>query len=114
MGLAWCLAVRPTLALLFAVAMAGSLAPDVIDLGPDILRSKTGIAFLSHPHLCPWHWVDGSGSMYTGDRDRSRDLRLPANQRVSYTNHAIVVAFTGSCILGTLWCFRSGKRAGGV
>ena len=108
-GLVWCAAVRPPLALLFAVAMVGVLAPDVIDLGPDILRSKTGIALFSHPHVFPWHWNEGSGSMYPGSRDPSRDMNNADNQKVSFANHGIVVAFCASGVLSSLWAFRPGK-----
>src|SRR5262245_41610927 len=109
LGIAWCLMVRPHLALLFVVAMAGSIAPDVIDLGPEILREQTGIALLSHADFFPWHWRQGSGSMEAGDPDRARDLRVPRNQAVSYTNHAIVLAFSIASILRSPGAFRWGR-----
>jgi hypothetical protein len=108
LGLVWCWAVRPPLTILFAIAMVGVLTPDIIDLGPDILRSKTGIRTFDHPHIFPWHWNEGSGSMYPGTRDPARDMNLAANQKVSLTNHGIVVAFCSGGILCSLWAF--GRR----
>jgi hypothetical protein len=107
LGLAWVVAVRPPLAVLFAVAIGGAVAPDVIDLGPEILRSRTSIDLRpSFGRVFPWHWWAGSGSMSAGDHDPARDLRVPQNQIVSYANHAIVIILSLGCIGMSPWAFR--------
>jgi hypothetical protein len=52
--------------------------------------AATGIAHF------PWHWPDGSGSMYpilSKAPDRTRILDTGQNTIVSWTNHLIVAAF---------------------
>jgi hypothetical protein len=108
MALFWILAVRGRLALLFAVSIGGALLPDVVDLGPDILRAQTGVSIPAIPcgHIFPWHWGEGSGSMYEGANDRTRDLRSGRNSWVSYANHGIVVIFSLAGILMAPGIFR--------
>src|SRR5258706_38471 len=48
-GLAWCGLVRRPLVPLFAVAIVGSLLPDVIDHTPWIVQSEIGIAVPHNP-----------------------------------------------------------------
>jgi hypothetical protein len=100
----WCLCVRRRFFLLFAAVFLASFAPDIVDLGPRLLRS---VAEISTPmadgvHLFPWHWPDGSGSMYPAlsrAPERTRILDTGRNTIVSWTNHLIVVAFAAAGIL---------------
>ena len=54
--------------LLILVCFAGSIFPDVIDLGPEIANKYLGIEFPHFPfHIFPWHWKEYSGSIYDGN-----------------------------------------------
>src|SRR6266850_6439006 len=66
LAMSWCFAVRRRFVFLYATVMLGALAPDVIDLGPRILSSATGISIPCEisTNVFPWHWLEGSGSMY--------------------------------------------------
>jgi hypothetical protein len=74
---------------LFVLLFAGAILPDLIDLGPRMANRHLGLDLpLPRAHLFPWHWPEGSGSLYDG-RDAA----------VSLTNHLIVVAFSLAAIL---------------
>src|SRR5262249_19084510 len=62
-----CMCVHRRFFLLFASVSLASFAPDIVDHGPRMLRSATGIwtPVLDASRLFPWHWPDGSGSMYS-------------------------------------------------
>jgi hypothetical protein len=107
----WCLCVHRRFVLLFASVLLASLAPDIVDLGPKMLRAATGIwtSLLDATPLFPWHWPDGSGSMYPSASrapDPMRILDVGQNRMVSWTNHVIVVAFAISGILANPRVFR--------
>jgi hypothetical protein len=108
LALAWCMVVRPPLRLLFAASLAGSFAPDVIDHIPPILRYEANLPVPLNPlgPMFPWHWGEGSGSMYAGAPHRCHNLDAQRNPAVSFANHAIVVGLAASCILTTPWAFR--------
>ena len=61
--------------LLVAVCFAGSIFPDVIDLGGEIANKHLGIPV---PHLSfnifPWHWKEYSGSIYDGSRQTESNI----------------------------------------
>jgi hypothetical protein len=88
-----------------------SLTPDIVDLGPGMFRSTTGIwtpLVDLGPHF-PWHWPEGSGSMYPAAShapERTRILDAGKNEIISWTNHLIVVAFAASGIFVNPWVFR--------
>jgi hypothetical protein len=78
-----------------------SLAPDLIDLGPKMLRSATGLwmPMADLGPLFPWHWPGGSGSMYPAAShapEGTRILDAGQNEIISWTNHLIVLAFAAS------------------
>jgi hypothetical protein len=111
LAVCWCIFVHRRFSLLFASVFLASFAPDVVDLGPGMLRSITGISMLTVdvPHLFPWHWLDGSGSMYPMSStapERIRILDIGQNTTVSWTNHLIVVVFAASGILANPRVFR--------
>ena len=99
------------LLLLFASVSLASFAPDIVDLGPRILRSATEIwmpALDASPPF-PWHWPDGSGSMYSTlskAPEPTRVLDIGHNRIISWTNHLIVVAFAASGIFVNPGVFR--------
>jgi hypothetical protein len=82
--LAWLPWLRPACRPLFVLAFLGAVLPDLIDLGPALAARLLGVPWPHpQPHLFPWHWPEGSGSLY----------RLSAAERVvSLTNHGLVVA----------------------
>ena len=91
----WCLFVHRRFSVLFASVFLASFAPDIVDLGPRMLRSITGISapMVDAPLLFPWHWPDGSGSMYPMSStapERTRILDIGQNTTVSWVNHFIV------------------------
>ena len=104
LAMSWCFAVRRRFVLLYATVMLGALAPDVIDFGPRSLRSATGISmpWADPPNVFPWHWLEGSGSMYRANGNapaQTRILDAGRNGAVSVTNHTIVVLFSAAGIL---------------
>src|SRR5262249_55700576 len=106
-----CLSVHRRFSLLFAGVFLASLAPDVVDFGPRMLRSITGMwtSAVDVPLLFPWHWPDGSGSMYPASSaapERTRILDIGQNTTVSLTNHLIVLAFAASGIFANPHVFR--------
>jgi hypothetical protein len=87
----WLLLVRPRFRPLLALTFLGGVLPDLIDLGPRIAGKLLQLPLgPPAPHLFPWHWPAGSGSLY-GGRDAA----------VSLTNHAIVVTFSALAIYAT-------------
>ncbi len=111
LALCWCLFVQRRYRLLFASVILASLAPDIIDLGPRMLLSMTGIwtPTVELGPLFPWHWPDGSGSMYPAVShapERTRILDAGQNEIVSWTNHLIVIAFAASGVLANPSVFR--------
>jgi len=111
LAICWCLCVRRRFFLLFASVSLASFAPDIVDLGPRMLGSATGIwTPMLHPTpLFPWHWPDGSGSMYatlSKAPESARILDIGQNRIVSWTNHLIVVAFAASGIFANPRVFR--------
>ena len=54
----WLLAVQPRFTVLFAAVFAGALLPDVIDLGPAMMRRLARLGRTIGPvkHIFPWHW----------------------------------------------------------
>jgi hypothetical protein len=107
----WCLFVHRRFSLLFASVFLASFAPDIVDLGPRMLRSITGLSMpmVDAPLLFPWHWPDGSGSMYpisSTALERFRILDIGQNRTVSWINQFIVVVFAASGIFANLRVFR--------
>jgi hypothetical protein len=101
--IAWCLAVRRRFIWLFAAVFFASVLPDLIDLAPVLLKSKLGIDLhlQAGERLFPWHWPDGSGSMYPSSSaapDRFRILDLGQNRAISVVNHAIILAVAAACV----------------
>ena len=99
----WCLAVRWRFVLLFAAVFFASVLPDLIDLAPVVLKSKLGIDLHLEAggRLFPWHWPDGSGSMFPSSStapDRFRILDAGHNRAISAVNHAIVLGVAAACI----------------
>jgi hypothetical protein len=111
LAVCWCLCVRRRFLLLFASVILASFAPDVVDLGPRMLRSAIGIwtPMVDVGPLFPWHWPDGSGSMYptlSKAPDQTRILDIGQNRVVSWTNHLIVVVFAAAGIVANPRVFR--------
>jgi hypothetical protein len=103
--------VRRRFFLLFAFTFLASFAPDIVDLGPKILHSAAGIStpMVGADPVFPWHWPDGSGSMYltlSRGPDRIRILDIGQNAVISWTNHLIVVVFAAAGILTNPRVFR--------
>jgi len=95
----WCLAVQRRFVLLFAAVGLAALAPDILDHGLQMAGLVTGAGM---PTLFPWHWGDGSGSMYAMHARApaaTRILDLGQNTIVSWTNHVIVLAFATAGVL---------------
>lgn len=115
LAVCWCTCVRRRFFVLFATVSLASLAPDIIDLGPRMIRSATGIwsPLLDALPLFPWHWPDGSGSMYptlSKAREQAKILDIGQNQIVSWVNHFIVCTFAISAIFANPRVFRFSKR----
>lgn len=90
----WLLCVRPPLRLLFAVALASSFLPDVIDQLPPLLHLSS-----ARPRpVFPWHAPRWSGSMYPAARIRPgthlRALEDGHNALISILNHLLVLTVT--------------------
>ncbi len=110
MATVWCLAVRRRFALLFAAVFTASFLPDIADLGPSLLKSAAGIDLhLGGQRIFPWHWADGSGSMFpsaSNAPERFKILDLGQNRAVSAANHAIILFISAAGILSNLSVFR--------
>lgn len=50
--------------LIVAGSLFGCTLPDIIDIGPRMLRAYFGLAVPIHSQLFPWHWPAYSGSLY--------------------------------------------------
>jgi hypothetical protein len=114
LGIAWCRAGRSRLWPLFVCAVLMSVAPDVVDLGPTIVRHRLGVPLPLNPlgPMFPWHWQDGSGSMNPGQPDRFHDLDAGRNLAVSVANHVIILGLAAGCVAMAPWAFRRpGARA---
>jgi len=112
LAIGWCFCVRRRFFLLFAGVMLACFAPDIVDLGPKMLRAATGLStpMAGAAPVFPWHWPDGSGSMYpisSSAPQRTRILDAGQNTIVSWANHFIVVAFAASGIFMNPRVFRS-------
>jgi hypothetical protein len=99
---------------LILVGFLGAILPDLVDLGPGVARWLLARPPQKSHHLFPWHWLDGSGSMYPST-NRAANPRLPKldagdNEAVSITNHALVVFFAGAAILANRRPFRTYAR----
>src|SRR5262249_18408164 len=110
LAICWSLCVHRRFFLLFASVSLASFAPDIVDLGPRMLRSAGIWAPVPDATpLFPWHWPDGSGSMYSmlsKAPEPTRILDIGQNRIVSWTNHLIVVAFAVSGIFANPRVFR--------
>jgi len=85
--------------ILFAAAYAGSTIPDLIDLGPMMLKRAFGISGLPEAKYFFWHWPEYSGSIFDG----SRPLE-------SFFYHALVVFACGVA----LWRGREAFRRSAI
>ena len=111
LAISWCMCVHRRFFLLFASVSLASFAPDIVDHGPKMLRAATGIwtPVLHASPLFPWHWPDGSGSMYSmlsKAPEPTRILDIGQNRIISWSNHLIVVAFAASGIFANPRVFR--------
>jgi hypothetical protein len=111
LAICWCLCVRRRFFLLFASVILASLAPDIVDFGSRMLRSVFGIStrMVDVGPLFPWHWPDGSGSMYPMSSkapEQTRILDVGRNRIVSWRDHLIVVVFAASAICANPRVFR--------
>jgi hypothetical protein len=88
--LAWSRLVHPSFRALLVTSFFGAVLPDIIDLGPSIVARLCGIGVPTMPHVFPWHWPVGSGSIYSP---------TPTQAFVSTVNHAIVIALSIALII---------------
>ena len=112
LGAAWCAIVTRRFRILFATVFIGAVLPDLVDLGPAVANRLLGWHLPTfRSHLFPWHWVDGSGSLYPLEGAPARaghgDLDAGDNQMVSATNHAIVLFLSIAAIVSNRQPFRS-------
>jgi hypothetical protein len=108
---AWCAIVKKRFRILFAVVFVGAVLPDLVDLGPAVINRLLGWHLPTfHPHLFPWHWVDGSGSLYdlngAAGRPGHGDLNAGDNRVISATNHVIVLFLAIAAIVSNREPFR--------
>ena len=68
--------------LIVAMALTGSIFPDIIDLSPAIANKYMGLNLPVYKNFFPWHWKEYSGSIYN------------ANCSVSAINHFMVLIST--------------------
>jgi hypothetical protein len=85
---AWCLRLEKPYRWLFALTIFGSLLPDLLDHGPDLLNVYLGWHLPTHAKWFPWHQPGDSGSLYHGE-----------GAFYSWTNHLIVISFNAAAIL---------------
>ncbi len=69
--------------LLLVACFVGGIFPDLVDLGPAILKKYFGFPLLLSSKIFPWHWKEFSGSLY----DESRKME-------STLFHAILLLFS--------------------
>lgn len=84
----WLLWVKSPYRWFFALAIFGSLLPDILDHGTDLLNCAFRWHLPTHPKWFPWHQAEGSGSLYNGK-----------GRLYSLTNHVIVLSFNAAAIL---------------
>ncbi|HEY7403908.1 MAG TPA: hypothetical protein VIB39_10325 [Candidatus Angelobacter sp.] len=77
--------------LLITACFLGAIFPDLIDLGPAILKSRLGWSLPVVKKTFPWHWPQYSGSIYDG----SKALQ-------SFSLHVVVIGLS----LGVLYQYR--------
>lgn len=91
---------RPRFVLLFTVAFFGSVFPDLIDLGPQMVNQFLGTSLPTAAHkVFPWHRPEYSGSIFTHT----------LNQLSNFL-HLLVVFMTTAMIIAT---HRAYSRWGG-
>jgi hypothetical protein len=102
--LLWNAFIQRRFRLLLGVAFLGAILPDLVDLGPAIagqfglhLPNLSRLLGLHLPaaHLFPWHWPQGSGSIFDGSR-----------RFVSLTNHFIVICFSAVAVWANRGIFK--------
>jgi hypothetical protein len=107
LAVVWTIAVRRPLVPLFALSFLGVFLPDVVDHAPGMALREIGLPTSSLPkHVFPWHFGEGSGSLFPGSAKPGQDLNRGRSQEVSYTNHAIVLLFSLAGILTAPWALR--------
>ncbi len=116
LALVWCASVTRRYRLLVAVVFLGAVLPDLVDLGPGVANRLFGWRLPTlHRHLFPWHWRDGSGSLYrsAGRRLFPCEATLDGgdNQTISITNHLIVITLASLAIVSNRMPFRRWTRA---
>jgi len=114
-GVVWCAAVKARYRILFAAVFVAVMLPDLLDLGPAIANRLLGWHLpIFRRHIFPWHWADGSGSLYRPDGGPPRPghgaLDAGDNWIVSATNHAIVVCLAGAAVVSNVNPFRIVRR----
>ena len=53
--------------IIVAATCLGSVFPDIVDLGPDIVNKYLNLNLTLPYNFFPWHWHEYSGSIYEGD-----------------------------------------------
>lgn len=67
--------IQPKFILLFCVSFFGSIFPDLVDIGPRIIKELLGISVPSFAYkIFPWHTAKYSGSIFTGEFDQSSNF----------------------------------------
>lgn len=84
----WLLWAKPPYRWIFALTILGSLLPDLLDHGTDLLNCAFGWCLPTHAKWFPWHQAEGSGSLYNGK-----------DSLYSFTNHVLVLSFNAAAIL---------------
>jgi hypothetical protein len=113
----WVRRVQPRYSILIVTAFAAAILPDVIDLGLGVARYIFGMHRPNPPssHVFPWHWRDGSGSLYSlagaPEHPGHGDLDRGDNRAVSATNHVIVVFLSCAAVLSNRTPFRRNEAA---
>lgn len=94
----WLTLIRERLRLVFAVALAASFLPDVVDHVPRLLHVASPLP----TPLFPWHLPAWSGSLYPASQIHAGTqlvaLEAGKNRVASYLNHAVVVSTSFACI----------------
>ena len=92
---AWCLAVRRRFRLLFAIAFVAAVLPDLVDLGPAMLREAAGTPASpgGDAHLARRLRLDVPRDGHGAGGDA--DPRCRKQSRVSTTNHVVAFAVCG-------------------
>jgi hypothetical protein len=94
----WLALVQPRLRLLFAMALAGSFLPDLVDHLPRLLHFATPLPVPTFP----WHASEWSGSLYPVREIRAGShlvaLEAGSNRVASILNHTLVASAGVVCI----------------